>query len=211
MSDRLSGKIALVTGAGRGGNIGLAIVRAFLREGAAAVVATDNRLEDEAAVTAAIEAEFGAGRFMLWKHDVTCQKSWAQVYEATLARFGALDVLVNNAGVSKHGGVEHGELETIRWAMAVNHDALFLGIKTCLPSLLDAVNRHPGGGSVINNLSMASYMPNAHNLAYHSSKAAGRMLTICAAKEFGPRKVRVNSVHPGMTVTPADLRGARGI
>jgi len=138
----------------------------------------------------------------LLQHDVTSPESWANVYAQTLQRFGALDVLVNNAGVSKHGGVEHGALETIRWAMAVNHDALFLGMKTCLPSLLAAVNRHPGGGSVINNLSMASYMPNAHNIAYHSSKAAGRMLTICAAKEFGPRKIRVNSVHLGMTITP---------
>jgi 3alpha(or 20beta)-hydroxysteroid dehydrogenase/cyclopentanol dehydrogenase len=202
MNHRLNGKIALVTGAGRGGNIGLAIVRAFLREGAAGVVATDNRLVEEAALTAGIEAEFGTGRFVLLKHDVTSPDSWAEVYAQTLQRFGALDVLVNNAGVSKHGGVEHGDLETVRWAMAVNHDALFIGMKTCLPALLDAVNRHPGGGSIINNLSMASYMPNAHNIAYHSSKAAGRMLTICAAKEFGPRKIRVNSVHLGMTITP---------
>lgn len=64
------------------------------------------------------------------------------------------------------------------------------------------VRRFPGGGALVNNLSMASYMPNANNIGYHVSKAAGRMLTICAAVKYGPQKIRINSIHPGVTMTP---------
>ena len=62
-------------------------------------------------------------------------------------------------------------------------------------------------GAIVNNISMASYMPNATNIGYHVSKAAARMLTLCGAIEFGPRKIRVNSVHPGMTMTPLIREG----
>ena len=76
--------------------------------------------------------------------------------------------------------------DSVHQAMAVNHDALFLGIKACAPLLSEAVNRHSGGGAIINNISMASFMPNANNIGYHVSKAAARMLTLCAAIELGP-------------------------
>ncbi len=122
----------------------------------------------------------------------------------------ALDILVNNAGISRHGGVESTTLESLRSVMAVNHDALFLGMKHCLPALSESVNRFDDGGAIINNLSMATYMPNPRNLGYAVSKAAGRMLTLCAAEEFGPRRIRVNSVHPGVTMTPLMEEGFEG-
>lgn len=75
-------------------------------------------------------------------------------------------------------------------------------MKTCAPALAKAIDRFPGGGAIINNLSMSSYMANATNIGYHVSKAAARMLTLCGAVEFGPKKIRVNSVHPALTVTP---------
>ena len=199
---RLDGKVAIVTGAGRPGNIGVAVCEAFLREGAKGVVATDMRRDEISAISARMSKVNGEERFLLLEHDVTSEKGWEDVVSTTLSAFGQLDVLVNNAGISIHGGIASTSLDDLRKVMAVNHDALFLGMKVCAPHLEQAVGRFSGGGSIINNLSMASYMPNANNIGYHVSKAAGRMLTVCGALEFGPRKIRVNSIHPGTTMTP---------
>jgi len=199
---RLEGKVAIVTGTGRVGNIGIAVARAFLREGAKAVVGTDFRREQAAEIEAIIRADGSAGTFVLMEQDVTSEDDWARIVDATVAEFGQIDVLVNNAGISIHGGIAQTSLDDLRKVMAVNHDALFLGIKAWAPHLASAVQRFDGGGSIINNLSMASYMPNATNIGYHASKAAGRMLTICAALEYGAQKIRINSIHPGVTMTP---------
>ncbi|MBU6392958.1 MAG: SDR family oxidoreductase [Sphingomonadales bacterium] len=199
---RLDGKVAIVTGAGRVGNIGVAVARAFLAEGAKAVIGTDFRTDEVEAITAQVEADGHTGTFRLVEQDVTSEADWARVLADCDAEFGALDVLVNNAGISIHGGIAQTSLDDLRKVMAVNHDALFLGIKLAAPYLAAAHERFPGGGSIINNLSMASYMPNATNIGYHVSKAAGRMLTICAALEYGAQKIRVNSIHPGVTMTP---------
>lgn len=199
---RLEGKVAIVTGAGRTGNIGAAVCDAFLREGARAVVATDMRTDDAASLTAEMEGRHGAGRFQFVQQDVTQEADWARLVETVLGQFGAIDVLVNNAGISIHGGIEDTSLEDLRKVMAVNHDSGFLGMKHCAPALAETINRFPGGGSVINTVSMASYMPNGNNLGYHVSKSAQRMLTLCGAVEFGPKRIRVNSVHPGQTTTP---------
>ncbi len=199
---RVEGKVAIVTGAGREGNIGVAVCRALLREGAKAVVGTDMRTEQAEAIAAVVAGDGHAGAFRLMQQDVTGEADWQRVIGDTVAEFGQLDVLVNNAGLSIHGGVMETSLEDLRTVMAVNHDALFLGIKHAVPHLESAIERFPGGGAIVNNLSMASYMPNANNIGYHVSKAAGRMLTICAAQELGSKRIRVNSIHPGMTMTP---------
>ena len=199
---RLNGKVAIVTGAGRMGNIGVAVVRAFLAEGAKAVIGTDFRREQAGEIEALIGSDGHAGAFSLVEHDVTQEDQWHRLAADVVAEHGQLDVLVNNAGMSIHGGVSGTSLEDLRKVMAVNHDALFLGIKACTPYLASAKERFSGGGSIINNLSMASYMPNANNIGYHVSKAAGRMLTICSALEYGAQKIRVNSIHPGVTMTP---------
>lgn len=202
MTDRLKDKVAIVTGAGRTGNIGVAICEAFLRAGAKAVVATDINTSEAEAITARFHAQFGAERFLFHPHDTTDEAAWKTVLNTTNDRFGGLDVLVNNAGISVHGGIETTSLEDMRRVMAVNNDALFIGMKLSAPYLAEAVNRYAGGGVIINTLSMASYMPSANNLAYQVSKAAGRMLTMCGAIEMGPKKIRVNSIHPGLTITP---------
>lgn len=204
---RLDGKVAIVTGAGRVGNIGVAVCEAFLREGARAVIATDRRIEQADTIRARIESVYGSGRFELLAHDVVEESDWHAIVAHAYERFGGIDVLVNNAGISVHGGIADTSLEDLRTAMAVNHDALFLGIKACAPALAGAVDRFPGGGAVINNISMASYMSNANNIGYHVSKAAARMLTLCAARELGPKKIRVNSIHPGVTMTPLIREG----
>ena len=197
---RLAGKVAIVTGAGHLSNIGFAICDAFLREGAN-VVGTDFREEHAPKIIEQLEAKHGPDKFHYLRHDVTSPSEWAWVLEQTLTKFGQVDILVNNAGIAIHGGVLSLSLEDMNKVMAVNNDALFLGMKICAPYLEKASDRFSGGGSIINNLSMASYMPDANNVAYHVSKAAGRMLTLCGAVEFAPKKIRVNSVHLGLTMT----------
>lgn len=143
--NRLHGRVALVTGAGRRGNIGLAVCEAFLREGAAGVVATDLR-SDEAET---IRSQVGSDRFRLLAHDVTDPASWQQVLDETVRSFGGLDILVNNAGISIHGGIETTSLDDLHKVMAVNLDALFLGIQVCLPELARRAPLHAGGAAVI--------------------------------------------------------------
>ena len=116
---RLEGKIAIVTGAGRIGNIGLAICEAFLREGAKAVVGTDLRRDEADAIMARVEGTFGTGRFRLVEHDVTSEESWRRVVDETIRDFGGIDVLVNNAGISIHAGIADTSLEDLRMVMAV--------------------------------------------------------------------------------------------
>lgn len=205
--DRLKGKVAIVTGAGRIGNIGLAICEAFLREGAKAVIGTDLRADESKAISARISDLKAPGRFKLVEHDVTDAGQWEKLVSDVVAEFGGLDILVNNAGISIHGGIKNSSLEDVRKVMAVNHDALFLGMKYCAPALEGSIERFEGGGSIINNCSMASYKTSSHNIGYHVSKAAARMLTMCGAEEFGAQRIRVNSVHPGLTVTPLVREG----
>ena len=199
--DRLQGKVAVVTGAGRLGNIGVAVCEAFLREGAAGVIATDLRTDRAEEITAQVAAT-GSGRFLFVQHDVTSEDGWRALVDRVVAEFGQLDVLVNNAGIALDGGIIDVTLESFRRSMAVNADSVFLGTKSCAALLEAAASRHAGGGAIINTVSMGSYSPDPYHVGYSVSKAAARMLTLCAAVELGRRKIRVNSVHPGMTMTP---------
>jgi len=198
---RLVDRIAIVTGAGRPGNIGLAVCEAFLREGATGVVATDMRTEDAAQIAANFEDGY-PDRFVFLEHDVTSEDGWRHVLDVTQDRFGGLDILVNNAGIAIGGGTATLALDDFRKVMAVNLDGAFLGTKLCAPAMAARARRHAGGAAIINVSSMSSYMPNGHNVAYHASKSALRMLTMCTSKELGPQGIRVNSVHPGPIVTP---------
>jgi len=196
---RLDGKVAIVTGAGRPGNIGLAVCEAFLREGAN-VLATDLRDEFRADIEQKL-ALYGQDRFRFEHHDVTSETDWARIADAAQEAFGQLDVLVNNVGIGANGNVRTTSLADFRFQMAVNLDSILIGMQTCVPLLASARERFRGG-SIINTLSMASYLPSGVNMAYQVSKAAGRMLTLCAADDFGADLIRVNSVHPGVTETP---------
>jgi NAD(P)-dependent dehydrogenase (short-subunit alcohol dehydrogenase family) len=102
---RLEGKIAIVTSAGRIGNIGLADCEAFLREGARAVIGTDLRRDEAESIEARMAGAPGADRFRLLSHDITSEEDWRRVADTVTGEYGGFDVLVNNAGISIHGGI----------------------------------------------------------------------------------------------------------
>lgn len=195
---RLQGKIALVTGAASG--IGRACAAALAREGAQ-VVACD--------VDAAGLAETAAqGREMVvLPLDVTQEDAWTSVIAEVEARFGALHVLVNNAGVCISAGLMEMTLETWRRQNAVNLDGVFLGVRAALPLM-----ERSGGGAIINISSVAGLKGIRGLAGYCASKGGVRLFTKAAALECAAagKGVRVNSIHPGAIETPIWVKMQHG-
>jgi NAD(P)-dependent dehydrogenase (short-subunit alcohol dehydrogenase family) len=183
---RLTGKVAIISGAASG--MGAATARMFAREGAKVVVA--DMLEHEGqGVVSSIGAAAGFERL-----DVTDEENWSAVVTATIRRFGKLDVLVNNAGIS--GSAEQDFYSTEAWhrIMAVNATGVFLGIKHAIPAMVAN-----GGGSIVNLSSIAGIIGSEHvHMAYNASKAAVRLMTKSVAVQHAKDKIRANSVHPGI-------------
>jgi len=194
---RVAGRVALVTGAAHEDGIGHGIASVLLAEGASVVV-TDLDVENGKASTARLQERFGEDRVLFLRHDVTREADWAGAIKTTVEQFGGLDILVNNAGTLVFGTLETLSLDGLRQVMAVNLESQFIGIKAAIPALEARAKFWPGGASIVNIVSLASHMVDPDNMAYHISKAASRKLTQCAAKELAPKKIRVNSIHPGM-------------
>lgn len=191
---RLENKVAIITGAASGQ--GAAEARLFAKEGAK-VVATDmnDALLNE--VVAEINAEFGDVAIAI-KHDVAQEDNWVEVINQAVAKFGKIDVLVNNAGVS---GRVH-DLDSItldEWNFVMNINALgnFLGIKYVVPKM-----KENEGGSIVNISSIAGINGYGMLTPYAASKGASRLLAKGGANQLGPDNIRVNSVHPGFIETP---------
>jgi NAD(P)-dependent dehydrogenase (short-subunit alcohol dehydrogenase family) len=191
--DRLSGKVALVTGGAVG--IGRGCALAMAKEGAAVVV-TD--IQTTAGRACAAEIEAAGGKALFLEQDTTSEDRWIAVIAAVKAQFGKLDVLVNNAGIAIAGPVTDCTLEAWRKQQAVNVEGVFLGVKHALPLM-----RESGGGSIINLSSVAGLKGAANLPAYCASKGAVRLFTKAVALECAQARdgVRVNSVHPGIIET----------
>src|ERR671936_202486 len=125
--------------------------------------------------------------------DVTSEDDWRQVVQTTIARFGKLDILVNNAGLSSTSVADPMANDGWRRIMDVNATGVFLGTKYAIPAMQRA-----GGGAIVNISSIMGFVGGeSGHPAYHSSKGAVRLLTKAMAVRYGPRGIRVNSVHPG--------------
>ncbi len=179
----LDGKVAVVTGAGRG--TGSVIARRFAEEGATVVVV--DILEAEGT---ALAAALGAPA-TFHKCDVTDEAAWGVLAHAVLAEHGRIDVLVNNAAILHMGGIEHTTASEFRRVFDVNTLGAFLGIKAVTPAMRDN-----GGGSIVNIASIDALQGMNGLSAYTTSKWALRGLTKAAAVELGRDNIRVNTVCP---------------
>ena len=192
MTDRLAGKIAIVTGAGQG--IGRACARRFAAEGAHVVV---NDIRADAADAVVGEIAAAGGRATPFVADVASSERVQAMVSDTVARFGRVDVMMNNAASPNFGRVEDMSDELWRGVFAVTLDATFYGMRAALAAMAKA-----GGGSIINTASAAGLGGVAGLGAYGAAKAAVINLTRTAAIEAAARHVRVNAVCPGSIDTP---------
>ncbi len=188
---RLDGKVALITGAA--GGIGAATAKLFASQGARLVLAD--------------LAPLAAAPGVLTLHlDVTDEAGWSAAMEQAIARFGRLDVLVNNAGIFKMAPLEETSVAMFEQTVRINQLGVFLGMRAAAP-----VMKAQGAGSIINISSVGGLLGSPNNIAYSGTKWAVRGMTKCAATELAPFRVRVNSIHPGGVDTPmltAQIHGA---
>lgn len=192
MVGRLSGKIAVITGAAQG--MGEAHARAFVREGAK-VIATDINREGGERLAASLGDDA-----IFVDHDVASAADWNRVVEAGEAHFGKITVLVNNAGViGPVQGLLDFDVADFEKVCAINQTGVFLGMKAVLPSMIAA-----GGGAIVNISSIAGMLgtKESSNAAYCASKWAVRGMSKLIAAQHGKDGIRVNSVHPGYILTP---------
>lgn len=188
-SDRMAGRVALVTGGARG--MGAAEVRRLVAEGAQVVITDVLDAEGEA-----LAAELGDNA--TYHHlDVTDEVGWETVAKFALETYGPVTALVNNAGIVLQARIDETSVEDFRKVLDVNVTGVFLGIKTIVPQMVEA-----GGGAIV-NISSAAGLVGMPNLgAYCASKWGVRGMTKAAALDLGHRKIRVNSIHPGAIRTP---------
>ncbi len=186
---RLENKVALITGAASG--MGASMAQIFAGEGAKVAVC-DVLEQDGRSVVADITRANGAAIFH--RLDVSDETEWKAAVDATIAAYGRLDILVNDAGLS--GSAVSDLFDTAAWdrLMAVNARGVFLGMKFAIPLM-----KAQGGGSIV-NISSISGITGQHgvHVAYNASKGAVRTLTKAAAVQHGADNIRVNSVHPGL-------------
>ncbi len=180
----LAGKVVLVTGGGRG--IGRAVTERFHIEGSR-VVALDVAFGDDHAI---------AGDYYSLQCDVSDHGSVQHAVGEVVDRFGAVDVLVNNAGVNVEGLVSDLDLEQWRRAFDVNVTGTFLMSQAVIPTM-----KEQHSGRIINAASFAAIVPSVGSAAYAASKAAVVQLTRVLASELGPWDVTVNAYAPGMIPT----------
>lgn len=188
---RLKDKVAIVTGAG--GGLGLAIARRYLAEGANVVIAD---VIDTAAAVAALD---GADRILALHADVSDEASVAAMAQATIERFGRIDILVNNAAVSSTLKLQPFEnIAVTDWRRVM--DVNLMGTFLCSRAVVGQM-RAQGSGRILNFTSGTIYRGTPHNLHYVSSKGGVMVLTRALAKELGAAGILVNAIAPGFTLT----------
>ena len=184
---RLDGTVALITGGARGQ--GAAEARLFAAEGAE-IWLTDVLVDEGQAVADEIGGHFRA-------HDVTDGEGWSAIVAEIIEASGRVDVLINNAGIFRLGGLLDTDSELWDTTIAVNQTGVYLGMKAVAPSMVEQRS-----GSIINISSVAGIQGAVVAYAYAATKWALRGMTRSAARELAPHQVRVNSIHPGIIDTP---------
>ena len=190
---RLQNKVALITGAAVG--IGAEIAKRFAAEGAQVVIGDVNAVEAQT-TSESIRRSGGSARSV--SLDVTKEESWKEALDGIRTAEGRLDVLVNNAGITKRIPITEMPLEDFERIMAVNVRGVFLGIKHALPFM-----KQHGGGSIVNISSICGLVGHKlTNETYTTSKGAVTLLTKSVAVRHARDNIRCNSIHPGTVDTP---------
>lgn len=191
MSKKLKDKVAVVTGASKG--IGAAIAKHLASEGAKVVVNYSSSKEDADRVVKEIEQT--GGKAIAIKANVAIQKDIQHLFAEALKAFGKLDILVNNAGVYQFAPLEEITSDLF-------HKMFDLNVLGLILTSQEAVKYFgKSGGSIINISSLASISSPPTSTIYSATKAAVDSITKSLSKELGPRKIRVNSVNPGLVET----------
>jgi len=191
---RLDGKVALIAGGAVG--IGEADCKLFSKEGAKVVIG-DIQVEKGQKLADQINKEGGEAIFV--KLDISKEEDWKNAMKVTLEKFGKINVLVNNAGVSLGADIEATSLEEWNWLMNINATGVFLGTKYGILNMKDNGEKC----SIINRSSIDGQVGESGLFAYCASKGAVTLLTKSAALMCGEKgySIRINSVHPGYVHT----------
>ena len=188
--NRLSGKVALVTGASKG--IGAAIARRLGADGATVVV--NYATSREGADRTVEQIVQGGGQACALQGDFSQPAEITQTFAEIETKHGKLDVLVNNAGLAAFGPLDRVTPEDFHRLFNLNVLGLLLSVQA-------GVRLMPEGGSVINIGSLAGSMPAAYGTVYSATKAAVNNISVSLSKELGPKQIRVNALNPGLVIT----------
>jgi len=193
---RLEGKVAMITGGAAG--IGEAIAELFAKEGAKVVITTRKKVAEGTALAESIKKEGGEATFI--QLDVSQEDRWKEVINEVIKKYGKLNILVNNAGISLGKTIEETTLDEWDSVMGTNSSGAFLGTKYAI----EAMKNNGEPCSIINISSVAVYVGDPDFAAYNVSKGAVRVLSKTAALHCGEAgyTIRVNSVYPGYIHTP---------
>lgn len=190
-SGKLNGKVALITGASKG--IGAGIAKAYAKEGAAVAVNYASSLEGADKVVLEITA--AGGKAIAVQGNVDSAADVKRIFEETVKAFGKLDILVNNAGVYSFAGIDDITEESFHRMFNINVLGSILTIQQAVKLFGD------NGGVIINTGSIVSTLDMPTALVYTQTKYAVDGMTRILAKELGPKKIRVNSINPGLIET----------
>ncbi len=191
MSQKLAGKVAIVTGASKG--IGASIAKHLAAEGASVVVNYATSREGADRVVADIKGK--GGKALAIQADVAKEKDIERLFTEAKKQFGKLDILINNAGIYEFLPIEGVTEGHFHKQFDLNVLGLLLASKEAAKHFGEA------GGSIVNISSVASFASPANASVYSATKGAVDSVTRSLAKELGPRKIRVNSINPGLVET----------